>query len=97
MIFTKTTRQRKFLGAQFEDVKQKIMKKYKQVEKELLMKFREAGERDDIEQMQTMAETLSRYQNYQMCVDAYIEESVKQLALNTEIFDQIKGKRKNIK
>ena len=67
------------------------MKKYKQVEKELLMKFREAGERDDIEQMQTMAETLSRYQNYQMCVDAYIEESVKQLALNTEIFDQIKG------
>ena len=44
------------------------MKKYKQVEKELLMKFREAGERDDIEQMQTMAETLSRYQNYQKCV-----------------------------
>lgn len=61
------------------------------MEKELLYKFREAGEKNDIEQMQLMAETLSRYQNYQLCVDAYIEESLKHLDMNEEIFTQIKG------
>ena len=65
------------------------MQKYKQIEKELIEKFRFAGEKDDIEQMQLMAETLSRYQNYQMCVDAYIQEAIKQLELNEHIFSQI--------
>jgi len=76
--------------SQFDDVKMRIMEKYKHVERELLLKFREAGERNDIEDMQLMAETLSRYQNYQMCVDAYIEESVEQLALDEDIFAKIK-------
>ena len=80
-----------FSDSQFDGVKTLIMSKYKHVEKELLQKFREAGERDDIEQMQLMAETLSRYQNYQLCVDAYIEESLKQLDDSyEEIFNQIK-------
>ena len=45
--------------------------------------------------MQQMAETLSSYQHYQHCVDAFIEQSVKELVeqgMNEDIFKQIEGK-----
>ena len=45
---------------QFEAVRMKIFETYKQTEKSLLMKFRQASQDNNIEQMQLMADTLSR-------------------------------------
>jgi len=73
----------------FQEVKLSILNQYKKVEKELLNKFRSAGENNDIEQMQLTAETLSRYQNYQLCVDAYVEEALRQIDVDESIFEQI--------
>jgi len=39
--------------------------------------------------MQLTAETLSRYQNYQLCVDAYVEEALRQIDVDESIFEQI--------
>ena len=38
----------------------RITEKYKKTEKELLLKFRDASQENNVEQMQQMAETLSR-------------------------------------
>ena len=57
----------------------KIFETYKQTEKSLLLKFRQASQENNIQQMQTMADTLSSYQHYQHCVDAFIEQAVHQL------------------
>ena len=46
--------------SQFEPVKMRITEKYKKTEKELLLKFRDASQENNVEQMQQMAETLSR-------------------------------------
>ena len=46
--------------SQFEAVKMRITEKYKKTEKELLLKFRDASQENNVEQMQQMAETLSR-------------------------------------
>ena len=46
--------------SQFEPVKMGITEKYKKTEKELLLKFRDASQENNVEQMQQMAETLSR-------------------------------------
>ena len=83
------------LDKQFATVKLKIIEKYKSTEKELLTKFRNASQQNNVEEMQQMAETLSSYQHYQHCVDAFIEQSVKELVeqgMNEDIFKQIEGK-----
>ena len=49
-----------FSESQFEPVKMRITEKYKKTEKELLLKFRDASQENNVEQMQQMAETLSR-------------------------------------
>ena len=70
----------------------KIFEMYKSTEKSLLMKFRQASQDNNIEQMQQMAETLSSYQHYQHCVDAFIEQAVHQLTekgLDDDLFHQI--------
>ena len=48
---------------QFEAVRMKIFETYKQTEKSLLMKFRQASQDNNIEQMQLMADTLSSYES----------------------------------
>jgi len=78
--------------SQFEAVKMRITEKYKKTEKELLLKFRDASQENNVEQMQQMAETLSSYQHYTHCVDAFIEQAVHQLVeqgMNDDIFSQV--------
>jgi hypothetical protein len=87
--FLNLSRSTYFLDSNFQEVKLSILNQYKKVEKELLNKFRSAGENNDIEQMQLTAETLSRYQNYQLCVDAYVEEALRQIDVDETIFEQI--------
>lgn len=57
--------------SQFEAVKMRITEKYKKTEKELLLKFRDASQENNVEQMQQMAETLSRklFKNYRQISD----------------------------
>lgn len=74
----------------FAAVKSRITTKYHQIEEELLQEFTEAHKSQDYQKMAEHAATLSHFKGYQHCIEAFINESLKNLYYkNSDIFHEV--------
>nr|XP_039272954.1 exocyst complex component 5-like [Styela clava] len=74
----------------FSEVKGRIVSKYHQIEEELIDEFKEAHRNGEVKKMQELASTLSLFTGYQHCIDAFIDENIKNAFYNkNDIFNEI--------
>lgn len=73
----------------FEKARQRIAKKYDEIERTLISKFVEAHQANDRVKMRELAGILSHFKGYSQCVDAYIEQSQMNRFNDQDMFSEI--------
>lgn len=74
----------------FAEVKGRIVTKYHSIEEELIDEFKEAHKNNDVQKMKELASTLSLFKGYQHCIDAFIDEGIKNAFYNkSDIFNDV--------
>lgn len=73
----------------FEKARQRIAKKYDEIERELIDEFVKAHQSDDRAKMKEVAGILSNFKGYSQCVDAFIEQRQMTLPSSGDILTRI--------
>lgn len=63
----------------FHETKIRIKRKYDDIEKNLVERFREATENNHKEEMKKYADILSNFKGYQKCIDEFVDMSIKKI------------------
>ena len=65
--------------SKFHETKIQIKRKYDDIEKNLVERFREATENNQKDQMKQYADILSNFKGYQKCIDEFVDMSIKKI------------------
>ena len=76
--------------SKFGKTKEQIKRKYDDIEKNLVERFREATENNQKEEMKKYADILSNFKGYQKCIDEFVDMSIKKIQpVRSGVFEHV--------